>query len=344
MELSTFESEEITGIVDSTAQRLKYERSRSKILHSVKWGHRKLILNELRFITLFWDRVNVPKLQVVYIGAAPGDHIPILSSLFPDITFNLYDPSPFIIGATDSIKIYNRFFTDNDAEYWSGRDNVFLISDIRTANYDKAKRLGEEGKFKVEADVWKDHLRQMNWLKKINPIQAQLKLRLPYPDQWKEGWEKKTKLFSKLPTYPNPEIVEYLDGYIFIQPWCSSTSTESRLVPKRNEKGEFYSVGWNITEYEEIFSYHNNVEREKNWLNPFTQEKEPIRTPELLNDYDSTLEAIIIREYLVKFSGVNDLEDVAGYSDFITENLGEIRKPKSLNGLRNSKYRGHIVK
>jgi hypothetical protein len=78
---------------------------------------------------------NKDKPIVVYAGAAPGNHIPILSDLFPEIEFHLYDPAPFKINPSNKIKIYNQYFLDKDALDWKNKDNVYFISDIRTSDY-----------------------------------------------------------------------------------------------------------------------------------------------------------------------------------------------------------------
>lgn len=93
-------------------------------------GQRKLFLTELYFLTNYGHLSNT----VVYPGAAHGYHIPLLSALFPNHSFYLYDPSKFFDGISrDSSKIhvFNKLFLEEDAKdpkYKSG----LLISDIRS--------------------------------------------------------------------------------------------------------------------------------------------------------------------------------------------------------------------
>src|SRR5205085_2868428 len=94
---------------------------------TVHWGQRKLFLAELAFFNLFLDFKAVPQPQVVYAGAAPGNHIPLLASLFPAMTWHLYDPAPFQIKATPQINLHPENFTEVVAKQWAGRTDVFFI-------------------------------------------------------------------------------------------------------------------------------------------------------------------------------------------------------------------------
>ena len=49
-------------------------------------------------------------------------------------------------------------------------------------------------------------------------------------------------------------------GQIYIQPWASPTSSESRLIPD----DELQLIEFDNAEYEEKFYYHNHVNRIRN--------------------------------------------------------------------------------
>ncbi len=321
--------DEITGIVDASSGRSKYIVGGRKNTTSIHWGQLKLLMSEIRFLTLYLEREHLNP-QVVYAGASPGQHIPILLSLFPQVKFHLYDPRGFGIQGSDQIFLYNQYFTDEDAKDWSEIEEVYFISDIRTADFVRNKRLGHEGDFKTEADVWTDNIRQMKWVQIMRPVQALLKFRLPYVQQWRQAVHENSRF---LRTYLSEGGVtathaSYLDGLLFEQPWKAPTSTEVRFVPNRDESGEYYTVNWDIAEYEEILTHHNQVTREKDFFNPFTNAKEPVYAPELLYDYDSILHAITIQEYLVKIQGLEgSLKEVQDYSDKV---IGELLKALNL--------------
>lgn len=83
-------------------------------------------MSEIFLLTKF------PRGHCVYVGAADGKHIALLYRMFPDVTFDLYDPRDFMIEPNDRIQIFKQFFEDIDAKKYVGRDDIIFISDIRT--------------------------------------------------------------------------------------------------------------------------------------------------------------------------------------------------------------------
>lgn len=275
-------------IITERSPRKKYRRRTNDEKKGIHWGQRKLMMSEIEFINLFCDFTQIPNPKFVYAGAAPGKHIRLLSQMFPWITFYLYDPAAFAKDLHDGVKIftYQQLFTDEDAQRWANRNDVFFISDIRTADYTK---MGEaENEQAIDADMQM----QRRWLEIINPVQAMLKFRLPYPDRWPSN------------TY------EYLFGFVMKQIWAPQTSTETRLIPIRSEpttqegtknKGRWQTTQWDILAYEERLFYHNTVVREEIlFADPVNFETAPLDPPELINDFDSMAEALTLRDYLYK--------------------------------------------
>ena len=147
---------------DSDPEKTYYRRTNEQ-KKSIPWGQRKLFLTELQFLTRFWDSEQVPEPIIVYAGAAPGKHIPLLGYLFPQARFYLYDPRPFHISPSEKISIYQQYFTDEDASQWANRKDVFFISDIRTADY---QQMGEE---ENENAIMTDMKMQEVWYHIIKP-------------------------------------------------------------------------------------------------------------------------------------------------------------------------------
>jgi hypothetical protein len=226
-----------------------------------------------------------------------------LSQLFPAFTFHLYDPGTFRIKA-DNVKIfiYNQYFTDATAREWAGRSDVFFISDIRTTDHmleyeaelerrglspnDSPHLLAEAARASrdaTETKIWDQDMGwQQTWVQIINPAHALLKFRLPFP-------------------YEGDQIVSYLQGIVYWQIWPGATSTEGRLKPVRNAKGQYEIGTWSTLAYEEWMFHHNTVTREQiTFLNPLTGRPGPIDPPELSNDFDSTAEAFIYKLYCEK--------------------------------------------
>lgn len=271
----------------------------------VKWGQRKLMITEVQFLTLFWDPEKVPDPIIVYAGAAHGKHISLLAQFFPEATFHLYDPRKFVIKADNKqIFIYNQLFTDQDAIQWSGRNNVYFICDIRSGQDDSSFA-------EFERAIGKDMKDQERWTEIMNPVYAHLKFRIPF---LKEEFG---------------QYMEYLYGYLFIQPWIGEKSTELRLVISGTSGKK---IEWNTYKIESQMFYHNVEVRGKNmFINPFKSSKRscendkliPISPPELLNDWDSLCEIIVLMNYIMKRRGINgiDEKEVLGLSEIITEHI-----------------------
>jgi len=243
-----------------------------KIAH---WGQRKLCISEIEFFSLYWNREEDPNPLVLYVGAAPGQHFTLLASMFPSFSFILYDPAEFAIKPTDNIKIHRKFFTDQIAEGYRGKISFFL-SDIRIDDYHKKNARD------LEDSIENDMNAQARWTKLINPRHALLKFRLRWPT-----------------VEPFPTQQRYLAGTVYWQPWTPKRSPEARLVPERNEEGEYYDKAWDLTKYDDIALYHNTITRQNTiYLNPYAYDSE------LTNDYDSTAEGKILEIYVKNIMGI----------------------------------------
>src|SRR5579863_5410862 len=114
-------------ILNQSSKSTQYRSTRGMPKRSIHWGQRKLLLTEIQFLVNYWDIRSVPNPVIVYAGAAPGIHIPLLSRMFPSFIFYLYDPQPFAIKGSSTINIYNQKFTNEDAKKWANKSNVFFI-------------------------------------------------------------------------------------------------------------------------------------------------------------------------------------------------------------------------
>lgn len=283
-------------LLNSTDPELAYRRRTNDQKITIPWGQRKLLLTTVQFLTRFWDPAITPKPIIVYAGAAPGSNIAVVSELFPEMEFHLYDPMKFKVEGSEKIKLYCQYFMDEDANKWANRNDVFFISDIRTADY----RILSE--YDNEKNIWQDMEMQSRWVKIIKPQSAHLKFRLPYPNK---GMNQK---------------LTYLSGYIFKQPWAPQTSTETRLVPYPTYEEKEYDT----VRYESQMFYHNTVIREKAryW-------HEIINDGELKDDYDSSMEISIICDYLDKRNLDRTVSNILHYSRLFTQRLNEGKPEKS---------------
>jgi len=337
--LSSFTLQDLTITINSL--RTPYRRRTHENKTALHWGQRKLLLSEVEFFSIYWDALKIPNPICVYAGAAPGTHILLLSEMFPSFTFHLYDPSPFTIKASPKIQLFNEYFTDDVADRYSGRKDIFFLSDIRTADYKLFQReslasrgitqfddnrlpIGpydlvvaatKESDMKTEDQIWGDMNMQQTWINRINPEHALLKFRLPYVQSGTD------------------RVVPYLRGVVYWQVWSPQTSTETRLKPVRNSSGIYDLAEWSTLEYEEWCIHHNTISRqETSYVNIFTGTDEPIDSPELLNDYDSVAESTILKLYLEKFGTKNVYQQTKKLSHLITWSLNGRRKEDQLTG------------
>ncbi len=279
--------EELDTKINPDSGELEYHRRANSKKTAVGWGQRKLFLTEVQFLTIHCDHPNP---VVVYAGAAPGYHIPLLESMFPDIEWHLYDPRSFGIRPSKNISIHQQYFMNSDAEKWAGRNDVFFISDIRTADYKS------QGKLDNEQSVISDNKMQEEWYNIIKPVKAHLKFRLPY-----------------FQDYPIDREYTYLSGTVYKQPWAPQSSTETRLVPDGNGQ-----VVWDVEKYEKQLFYHNSVIRE-------LQRYKTLPSGELSDDFDSCLERKIFEDYLTKLGSFSE-ENLEGLVKLLTVTLNNGRR------------------
>src|SRR5574337_94987 len=103
--------------VTDASGKMPYRSRKGEQRTAISWGQRKLIIGEIEFFLYFWNPKTLPNPTVVYVGASPGSHIPLLSSMFESVAaWHLYDPRPFKIQGTSKIHLHQQLFTDKDAK------------------------------------------------------------------------------------------------------------------------------------------------------------------------------------------------------------------------------------
>ena len=219
-------------------------------------GQRKLFVGELQALTHLISSSALhssedgarARLTVLYAGAAPGHHIPLLARLFPGVTWHLYDPSEFRMAGSAAelgrIHAHREFFTDETARAWAGRCDVFF-SDIRL-NTEEGKTDPATGWSQgFEDQVAVDMAAQARWTELARPrLGASLKWRPPYP---KAG--SKTHLF------------DYLRGRVLVQTWPSRSSTEGRLVVTGADAAAGARATYDAVHYQDVCAQRNTVDR-----------------------------------------------------------------------------------
>ena len=285
-------------------KRMRYDES--KIHHkNVHWGQLKLFVSEFYTIIHHLNPKEVKK--ILYIGAAPGEHIFPLSELFEDIEFHLYDSEKFDsrLKNKKNIKIYKKYFNDRDLEEWKSKNNDYLlISDIRSLQYDPSTR-DKKSKQRNEMSVWSDMKLQEKWVMEMKPKVSLLKFRLPFAYDFvlREG---KTR--------------NYLDGKVLKQTYNKPSSSETRLLVTSFETKE-----WDLLQYEEQLSYHNSFLRGKSkFINPINDSQDPLyRKKGLENDFDSAYLYYCVIQFLRSIDQDVTTENVESIIDFIIDNMSE---------------------
>lgn len=210
----------------------------------IHYGQRKLFLAEIDFFNETYKYykeyiVNCDEIIVLYIGAAIGTHIILLSEMYPKFTFHLYDKTPFDpeLFKCKNVVIFQEYFYEANAKNYDDK-NVLFISDIRNIAVASHSSRTLEDEITQDNIVDEDNDLQASVYRLLkNPVAGTLKFRLPYHNP--------TKLF--------------LQGDIRIQIWCGHFSTENRLIMI----GKPTMVTYDCKKYESRCYYNNVVNRFK---------------------------------------------------------------------------------
>lgn len=289
---------------------------------AVHYGQLKVLITDVAFLTLFFDSSKTPRPVMIVVGAAPGEHYPILATMFPMIQFHLYDPKPFTIKELKNITLHHQKFTDEDANKWSEQgNNIYFASDIRSA------RSGKMSREEFTANVTADMNMQASWVKKINPVAASLKFRLPYVDPDSNG---------KL----NDIIYPYLDGYVMKQPFAKLNTNECRLICVKTA-GQYFEKKWSSIKLQDQAYYHNRYVRTFKFENPFTKDTTHILNDDLTVDFDSVATMFIIRNYIYKMTGsMGGQEDSIALFKVMMDDINSYRQtPLFVSQIRKSTWK-----
>lgn len=284
-------------------------------IKSCHWGQRKLLFSEIQFLTQVSKHISLDDSMLLYVGAADGYHIPFLYSLFPSVTYLLYDPRKFAIKEKSKLHIVTNskgYFSTNSYkdvfEFKNKHKKKYLlfISDIRTE--------------RKENLIWKEMLQQQQWGVELMADFMLLKFRFPYfiegntietyNDITQKYFVKHDNMILSTNTKPKGDfILPYLDGTVYFQTRAKNTSTETRLfVTKRrfnenfkhNNPNSYNFKYWDVNKYEEQMFYFNTVYR----ISEHKYKKSYILSQHLLGydkTFDSVLEYIIMNDYLLYY-------------------------------------------
>jgi hypothetical protein len=295
-EIKEIKGDPVRILDHSITKGLSYYKSEpEKIKTSVHWGQRKLFISELEFFTKYLpEYLNEigslpPKLiiDVLYVGAAPGYHVPLLALLVnnlagkimrkpnPDVQvsvcFHLYDPNEFVFPPS----------TEDDCEWIQTENGIPKTEgspDKTVFIYQKAGQMDKKGKFFEDGDlaywktksslflisdirtkssgktpsvmdVQKDMETQKRWWLDLNPVASSFKFRLPW-----------TTAEQTTAAAINEEATEYMKGDIYYPVWGLPTTTESRLFVRQNAGMTNY---YHQLYENQMYTFHQNIHHSK---------------------------------------------------------------------------------
>eukprot|EP00759_Apiculatamorpha_spiralis_P057451 PhF_6_TR8659/c0_g1_i2/m.13537/K18776/MTR2, MT48; cap2 methyltransferase len=259
-ELKCYGGPRVPLILSDDTPQVEYSRDRGAPMTHVHWGQRKLLLSEIEFLLYSMPRGSPPRVHVVYAGAAPGSHMTVLSNMFMNTTYELYDPCPFDPALQEDSRFElhtgeDGYFSDRVAHNIVAKrvhdinlpalSFMYSVMECETANFSQPIALlahaaldcnappllfvsdirsGKEKNDDFDSHVEQDMDAQVRWHRILRPQSSMLKFRLPYAFTF----DQHTKTLV-----PNPQrMVPYLDGDIYLPIWGRHSTTECRLVSK----------------------------------------------------------------------------------------------------------------
>jgi len=191
-------------------------------------GQVKLCINEIRYLIRIdkYLRDTTHKSLIVYIGSAPGIHIPFLVSLLEryNVSWIFYDSRDHCSEMKalsqkkpDTVKIMTQYFTEKDAKDIVSPSGIYkdfkihLISDIRTSDSEDDKDCEPET-HNLIFDYSIEHMA----VEILKPLTANLKHRYPF-------------IKDKSKEFVMKRICAEIATEEWLQPFSKKTSSELRL-------------------------------------------------------------------------------------------------------------------
>ena len=230
---------ELSDVINTnTCYKEKYDSS-FKSKTNMHVGQRKLLLSEIQLLNDYFHTNPERNPTLIYVGAAPGTHLLLLSMMFPQVFFILYDGARF----DKKLKEYPDVFElheGNDGFMTTEKCKELTKQNISDLIFVSDIRLGEDDQTQFEHGVTRDMLLQQEWVKILKPDLSLLKFRMSY--HMKEG-----------------ETLQYMKGTLLYGIWPKPQSGESRLLVRKTNINKNYN--YDFTDYEQTMFFHNKIKR-----------------------------------------------------------------------------------
>lgn len=259
---------------------IKYRIEHPKPEKSFHIGQRKLLIDEILFL-LNYSKSGDYIVYVVHDSVSAVSHVTILSKLFPNLDFHLWDQNADLKGTkheSDKIKTFKRGFENKDAltykkNYVEKGFRVLFICDIGTE----------------DMNLQKNNVTQTVWLNLMKPTTAMLKFKPPFVGN-------KTKY-------------EYCDGIIWIQPFGPRFSTETRLIVNTFQEEAPKKI-YDLLEHENKMYFFNLIIRNfMTFILPFKLQDDKGRdlVQGITNNFDGAFEIYAWTQYIMRIKNEKDI-------------------------------------
>lgn len=256
------------------------------------WGQRKCLFTELHFLSEVRRRGLMPgdDATLLYVGAGPGEHLPVLMDMFPNVKWILYDKTPFHpevkhARRRGSVTFRAKFFNDSELELVRAEkrsEPLFFLCDMRLSEDD--------------ASVEDDMARQMAWGVRLGARAMMLKFRFPFGGPKgalsRDPLAKDNPLRSMLRTHEAKQKSSgawYLDGDMFGQLNAPPNSAESRLIAVRDDDGLYGVRKYDVGAYERMMQGYNYYRRNERYAVP----EALVDGVRLVPGYDNGIESLM---------------------------------------------------
>lgn len=273
----------------------------SDLVKSQSWCQRCDLMAGIKFLTRFFPLDSVidksSKDAVLYIGDGLGKHVELLALLFPQLHFIVHDPK-YTKAPPDDITNMTIFayelgkVTDDNLDSYAieGRKMLMIVNYRIKSRRDIMEEAGSVENYRQVVDNYRiaEILAMRRSIFRVRPYAAMMSIELPYPSKvWKEN------------------LLVVPEGVLFVPPWDRSGKWNTRchlmfsvpeydIVPEMIVNlREFLGKLWRINEMRSQKLISRPIEP--------SQKGKPSQKFHLSDNYDSVVEAQILRDYLKKY-------------------------------------------
>lgn len=290
-------------INNTNSGRINYINDSTK-LPNVSWSSRSVLIGDMIFLTINYKDQGLKEAIVIYHGSAPSWHVPILSHLFPGITFILIEDENIILSIepNDKIKLTTSVIDAINIVHDADPNvPIFYINNMGDNPYLNSTDKNIIPQHFVAKELYSklmiDTILQILIKSNIKISHCWLRLSVPY----------------------SATNINYYLGSIFFLPWNGQSSTVLKL--NVNASNMNYA-NINAKEIEQWCSYHNKIKRRPNcYFNVIDKSNRPNYSNELLNDFDSSCEAWILARYLYGKDPIASQEEILDGIGILCSNI-----------------------